>query len=144
MDQIWPILPQKEIVFGKWLTLHLSIYCAASCCKTSKRSWESKSWDTWLYNFVQIGLKLPLPWRRIFLVDWLTLLWSYYFTPSYYISKFLERWIMRYNCLEHKVAYFLAQIRPKMHNCANLSFCHWNTRINSIQLWPVLTVILIT
>ena len=91
LGQIRPILPQKKIFLGKWLTLFLGIYCVPLCHKTSKRSSESKPWDIRLYNFSPNWAQIVFfPKGNFFFVNWLTLLWSNYCTPSYYISKFLE------------------------------------------------------
>ena len=103
LDKIGTILLQKEILLENWLTLLLSMYCAALCYKISKKFSESESWNIRLDNFCQDQINCPCL-EGNFWINWLTLLWSKNWIPSYdNISKILEC-ISWDNCLWYKVA----------------------------------------
>ena len=74
----------------------MSIYCAPSHQKTSKRFSESQSCD--------------LPWKSIFLVNSIALLLSKYCVPSYYILKLSEKVIFLGKLTNAAIVYLLCPI----------------------------------
>ena len=80
-------MPKKEIFLEKWLRILLS---SSSNATNLQKDPYKVNYETRLHYFGPNWAQIAHAQKRNFLVNWLILLWSNYFTPLYYISKFLE------------------------------------------------------
>ena len=96
------------------------LYIVPHYAKNSQKNSQRVNHETWGWIVLAKIRSITLGWKEIFWVNWLTLLWSKYWIPSYInISKFLESisWdITACDIRLHNICPDWAQIAHLHHN----------------------------